>query len=192
MSLYYCVFLLILKKDSLKTKIFTENSFKNFPFLNNLLKFKCNVGSQNFVDSWGNLKPIFLKPGNKRLQKMKSSSFSTPYPQQFSLPPSIIYYILMSPCSYKGYENLQQTCKHFFAKNPLIIADYKFFNCEWRLSLLKREPVSQLHWVSLFYGPALQMARSTILRPGPLLWGTVYCFTVQSTTLRPGILTIYF
>uniref|UniRef100_A0A914QSB2 Uncharacterized protein n=1 Tax=Panagrolaimus davidi TaxID=227884 RepID=A0A914QSB2_9BILA len=43
--------------------------------------------------------------------------------QNWSLPNSIIYYILKNPSNSKVYQKLIQCCKYFFFKNPIIVVD---------------------------------------------------------------------
>uniref|UniRef100_A0AC34GC47 AraC family transcriptional regulator n=1 Tax=Panagrolaimus sp. ES5 TaxID=591445 RepID=A0AC34GC47_9BILA len=58
-----------------------------------------------------------------------SSLFITKYsqtfclPQEWSLPDSIIYYITKNPSSAKAHHKSIQTCKYFFVKNSIIVAD---------------------------------------------------------------------
>ena len=54
-------------------------------------------------------------------------TFTSPRPQCFSLPRPLINYITHHPFSSKGYKKLQQTCKYFFAKNKIIVADDRDF-----------------------------------------------------------------
>uniref|UniRef100_A0AC34G5E2 Uncharacterized protein n=1 Tax=Panagrolaimus sp. ES5 TaxID=591445 RepID=A0AC34G5E2_9BILA len=43
--------------------------------------------------------------------------------QDWSLPESIIYYMAMNPKNAKVYEKLVHSCKYFFVKNPILVAD---------------------------------------------------------------------
>uniref|UniRef100_A0A914QAV0 Uncharacterized protein n=1 Tax=Panagrolaimus davidi TaxID=227884 RepID=A0A914QAV0_9BILA len=43
------------------------------------------------------------------------------YRQEFSLPDSLLYYMIKNPLSPKVYEKLIQCCKYFFSKNPIIV-----------------------------------------------------------------------
>ena len=52
------------------------------------------------------------------------SVFSAPQIQNFTLPSTLIYYIARNPFSAKGYLKLIQTCKYFFAKNPILFFDW--------------------------------------------------------------------
>lgn len=50
-------------------------------------------------------------------------TLTTPYPQQFSLPPNLIYHITQYPCSFQVHQKLQKTCKYFYSKNPVIVVE---------------------------------------------------------------------
>uniref|UniRef100_A0A914PHD7 Uncharacterized protein n=1 Tax=Panagrolaimus davidi TaxID=227884 RepID=A0A914PHD7_9BILA len=43
------------------------------------------------------------------------------YRQEFSLPDSVLYYMIKNPSSPKTYEKFIQCCKYFFSKNPIIV-----------------------------------------------------------------------
>ena len=53
----------------------------------------------------------------------RKCDFEKLYSQSFSIPSSIIYYITKNPVSPSTYEKLIRSCKHFFAKNPIIVVD---------------------------------------------------------------------
>ena len=43
--------------------------------------------------------------------------------QRFSLPEIIVHYLAKNPTSSKLWKKLIQTCKYFYSKNPIIVAD---------------------------------------------------------------------
>uniref|UniRef100_A0A914PW66 Uncharacterized protein n=1 Tax=Panagrolaimus davidi TaxID=227884 RepID=A0A914PW66_9BILA len=47
--------------------------------------------------------------------------FATYFRQDFSMPDSIMFYIAKNPKSSKLYEEIIQTCKYFFATNPICV-----------------------------------------------------------------------
>uniref|UniRef100_A0A914QC17 Uncharacterized protein n=1 Tax=Panagrolaimus davidi TaxID=227884 RepID=A0A914QC17_9BILA len=53
--------------------------------------------------------------------------------QNWLLPDSIIYYITKTPSNAKAWEELIQSCKYFFAKNPIIVADILNFSQGWEV-----------------------------------------------------------
>uniref|UniRef100_A0A914QXJ6 Uncharacterized protein n=1 Tax=Panagrolaimus davidi TaxID=227884 RepID=A0A914QXJ6_9BILA len=58
----------------------------------------------------------------KRETSLRSKFISSCSSQSFSLPDSIMYYISKNPSTSKLYQNLIQTCKYFFIKNPIIVS----------------------------------------------------------------------
>ena len=50
--------------------------------------------------------------------------FEKPMPQQFSLPAFIVYYMSKNPTTPEVYEKLIRTCKYFYSKNPIIVAEF--------------------------------------------------------------------
>ena len=56
---------------------------------------------------------------------MSLSKFTSTPPgvQRFSIPETIVHYILKNPISHRLWKNLIQTCKHFFSKNPILVID---------------------------------------------------------------------
>uniref|UniRef100_A0A914QYT9 Uncharacterized protein n=1 Tax=Panagrolaimus davidi TaxID=227884 RepID=A0A914QYT9_9BILA len=62
------------------------------------------------------------KTKNVHQLNSRSKFLSTCFPQSFSLPNSIMYYISKNPTTTKLYQNLIQTCKYFFIKNPIIVS----------------------------------------------------------------------
>ena len=62
--------------------------------------------------------PVKLVP-----RRPKKYTFASPHPQKFSLPQSIMYYITMRPCSPRGFQKLQKTCKYFYSKNQVIVCE---------------------------------------------------------------------
>ena len=54
----------------------------------------------------------------------KNCDFEKLLQQRFSLPPSIIYNMAKNPISPSGYQKLTQTCKYFYARNPIIVVDF--------------------------------------------------------------------
>ena len=68
----------------------------------------------------------------------RNCDFKKLIPQRFSIPSSFIYYMAKNPTSLPVYQKLIQSCKYFFAKNPIIVVfnipvykwDYKI--CEDR------------------------------------------------------------
>uniref|UniRef100_A0AC34GRK8 Uncharacterized protein n=1 Tax=Panagrolaimus sp. ES5 TaxID=591445 RepID=A0AC34GRK8_9BILA len=67
------------------------------------------------------------------VSKLAPIFFQGPYLRQnFSLPDSVIYYMAMNPSSAHVYQKLIQTCKYFFAKNPIIVLQcLHFIDDEW-------------------------------------------------------------
>uniref|UniRef100_A0A914QDZ0 Uncharacterized protein n=1 Tax=Panagrolaimus davidi TaxID=227884 RepID=A0A914QDZ0_9BILA len=64
----------------------------------------------------------------------KAHFYSTFLRQFFSLPNSIIYYIIMNPKSSAIYQKLIKTCKYFFTKNPLLIIQSLWYsNDQWEI-----------------------------------------------------------
>uniref|UniRef100_A0AC35GTR1 Uncharacterized protein n=1 Tax=Panagrolaimus sp. PS1159 TaxID=55785 RepID=A0AC35GTR1_9BILA len=64
--------------------------------------------------------------------------------QNWSLPDSIICYILMNPNSAKFYQKLVQSCKYFFIKNSILVisrANFKYEN-EWKIEIEEK-------WINL-------------------------------------------
>uniref|UniRef100_A0A914NYM6 Uncharacterized protein n=1 Tax=Panagrolaimus davidi TaxID=227884 RepID=A0A914NYM6_9BILA len=65
----------------------------------------------------------------------KQLHFRGPYRRQnWSLSYLIIGYITKNPSNAKAWEKLIQSCKYFFAKNPIIVADYLNFSQGWEIS----------------------------------------------------------
>ena len=50
-------------------------------------------------------------------------TFAAPRRQRFSIPLSIIYYLVMNPTSHRAWKKLVQACKYFYSKHPVIIVD---------------------------------------------------------------------
>uniref|UniRef100_A0AC34FFV6 DUF38 domain-containing protein n=1 Tax=Panagrolaimus sp. ES5 TaxID=591445 RepID=A0AC34FFV6_9BILA len=72
-----------------------------------------------------------LQCANKTLQARitpKRTEFFASYRphQNWSLPDSIIFYMAKNPPSAKAYQNLVQSCKYFFVKNPILVIDELF------------------------------------------------------------------
>uniref|UniRef100_A0A914PWR4 Uncharacterized protein n=1 Tax=Panagrolaimus davidi TaxID=227884 RepID=A0A914PWR4_9BILA len=64
--------------------------------------------------------------------------FQGPYrPQKWPFKYSLINYITMNPSNSKAWQKLIQTCKFFFAKNPVLVIEKlsSIFGREWRASL---------------------------------------------------------
>ena len=61
----------------------------------------------------------------------RNCDFKTVNSQKFSIPSTIIYYISNNPSSPNGYQKLTQTCKYFYAKNPIIVVyDIRFLGSD--------------------------------------------------------------
>lgn len=62
------------------------------------------------------------------LEAATNCDFEKKFFQKFSIPFSIVYYMCKNPSSPAVYKKLIQTCKHFFAVNPIIyVNDLRFF-----------------------------------------------------------------
>ena len=57
----------------------------------------------------------------------RKCDFENLHPQRFSIPSTIIYYITKNLVSPSTHQKLIQSCKHFFAKNPIIVIDRIMF-----------------------------------------------------------------
>ena len=72
---------------------------------------------------------------------MSLSKFTSTPPgvQRFSIPETIVHYILKHPTSHRLWKKLIQTCKHFFSKNPILVVDslwHKYGDTlSWTISL---------------------------------------------------------
>ena len=53
----------------------------------------------------------------------RNCDFGNIIPQRFSLPSTFIYYITKNPESPSLYQKLNLSCKYFYSKNPIILAD---------------------------------------------------------------------
>ena len=53
----------------------------------------------------------------------RNCDFGNILPQKFSLPSTFIYYITKNPGSPSLYRNLIRSCKYFYSKNRIILAD---------------------------------------------------------------------
>ena len=61
---------------------------------------------------------------------MSVSKFTSTPPgiQRFSIPGTLVHYILKHPTSHRLLMKLIQTCKYFFSKNPILVIDSFWYN----------------------------------------------------------------
>uniref|UniRef100_A0A914PH47 Uncharacterized protein n=1 Tax=Panagrolaimus davidi TaxID=227884 RepID=A0A914PH47_9BILA len=65
------------------------------------------------------------------IQSKRAKFYSTYISRQnFALPDTIMFYILMNPKTAKLYQKLIKSCKYFFVKNPVLVISYLFYNCD--------------------------------------------------------------
>uniref|UniRef100_A0AC34F9J8 Uncharacterized protein n=1 Tax=Panagrolaimus sp. ES5 TaxID=591445 RepID=A0AC34F9J8_9BILA len=71
--------------------------------------------------------------------RINASSKGSKYPQDFSLPNPIIKYIIEKPSLPKAYNKLIQTCKYFFATNPIFVVHciHASENGQWKTCICK-------------------------------------------------------
>ena len=53
----------------------------------------------------------------------RNCDFEMLVPQRFSIPQSILYYVTKDPTSPSLYQKFIQSCKYFYAKNPILVVD---------------------------------------------------------------------
>ena len=58
----------------------------------------------------------------------RNCAFEKLIPQRFTIPSSIVYYMAQNPASAVVYQKLIQSCKYFYPKNPIIVADEIIFH----------------------------------------------------------------
>uniref|UniRef100_A0A914RE77 Uncharacterized protein n=1 Tax=Panagrolaimus davidi TaxID=227884 RepID=A0A914RE77_9BILA len=81
-----------------------------------------------------------IKEENVWQLNSRSEFISSCFSQSFSLPDSIIFYVLKNPTTTKLYQNLIQTCKYFFVKNPIIVSPNYSYSRDLGKWCIKKTP----------------------------------------------------
>uniref|UniRef100_A0AC34F2N6 Uncharacterized protein n=1 Tax=Panagrolaimus sp. ES5 TaxID=591445 RepID=A0AC34F2N6_9BILA len=68
--------------------------------------------------------------------------------QDWSLPDYLIYYVTKNPSSSKVWQNFTETCKYFYAKNPVIvIQELSFYEKKWSAAKYRIYPYHALMYL---------------------------------------------
>ena len=111
--------------------------------------------------------------------------------QRFSIPEIIVHYLTKNPTSSKLWKKLIQTCKYFYSKNPVIVADnvrkiVNSANTSWAIDLDERETNIDLQ--NCFFKLWITDFLSTNIRATPgrisFLIPRVYRFDLKTLTLH--------
>uniref|UniRef100_A0AC34FMP1 Uncharacterized protein n=1 Tax=Panagrolaimus sp. ES5 TaxID=591445 RepID=A0AC34FMP1_9BILA len=85
----------------------------------------------------------------------KSRFYASYRHQNFSLPDSIMHYMAMNPKNAEVYRKLIQSCKYFFAKNPiLVISDLRYSTNQWKTRVngnwknIRMDDISSKVWIT--------------------------------------------